>query len=260
MDGGELDVDAEGQPTGILKERAVEPVINALAKFKSHEHRLRFLKEGMDLCVKAGLTSVQSNDEGCLEAYQELQREQSLPLRVMLTPVHAELSSVVKKLGGPVSPFPFCKTSSLKSDASGFDSRLGVERLKIFSDGSLGADTAAISLLNEEKKDDYKGILIHESTDLQDMIEKAMEANFRLEIHAIGDAAAGQVLRAMNDAKVALDGKFDLYRPILTHCQVLRKDLIDQMKDLNVIANVQPPFVPTGKQSLRLLSSSGSVD
>ena len=247
MDGGEVEVDGEGRLTGILKERAVEPVINALSTFKTHEHRLRFLKEGMALCVNYGLTSVQTNDEACLDAYLELQQRKELPLRIMLTPTYAELTTVVKQLNGPVTPFPHKEYhQDLIWKANDHDTRLGVERLKIFSDGSLGADTAAISLL-DQKDESFKGILIHEANDMQQMIENAMKAKFRLEIHAIGDAAASQVLNAMEAAKKSCEAEFGLYRPILTHCQVLRKDLVSKMAELNVIANVQPPFVPTGK-------------
>ena len=34
-------------------------------------------------------------------------------------------------------------------------------------------------------------------------------------------------------------------RAVLTHCQVLREDLIDRMVSLNIVANIQPSFVPT---------------
>ena len=63
---------------------------------------------------------------------------------------------------------------------------------------------------------------------------------FRVEIHAIGDAAAEQVLCAMETA-----GGCPSERPVLTHCQILGEDLVRQMKRLGVIANVQPSFVPT---------------
>ena len=39
---------------------------------------------------------------------------------------------------------------------------------------------------------------------------------------------------------------YDDWRPILTHCQILGLDLVDKMKALNAIANIQPSFVPTG--------------
>lgn len=66
----------------------------------------QFLRDGLNQCLRMGLTSVQTNDEQCVEAYLELQREQEallggdvsdddkgeyLPIRVFLTPNHAEL-------------------------------------------------------------------------------------------------------------------------------------------------------------------------
>lgn len=68
----------------------------------------------------------------------------------------------------------------------------------------------------------------------------SQDRQFRLEIHAIGDLAAQQVLDALE--KCSVD---PATIPILTHCQVLRHDLIERMKRLNVVANVQPSFVPT---------------
>jgi hypothetical protein len=132
--------------------------------------------------------------------------------------------------------------------------RLSVERVKIFSDGSLGAETAALLLSTETEREGenesdlslspHKGMLIHSTQSLVDMIQSATERDFRVEIHAIGDAAAAQVLFAMG--KVA-GASGPLVRPLLTHCQVLHPVLIEKMRTLGVIANVQPSFVPTGK-------------
>lgn len=61
-----------------------------------------------------------------------------------------------------------------------------------------------------------------------------------MEIHAIGDKAAELVLSTFEAVGV---GPKD--RPLLTHCQILGEDLIQKMKKLGVIANVQPQFVGT---------------
>jgi predicted amidohydrolase YtcJ len=83
--------------------------------------------------------------------------------------------------------------STRLSDAG---SRLTVQRVKIFSDGSLGAETAALRLHNpEEVADvaDHKGILYYDTESLRSKIRRAHECGYRLEVHAIGDAAAEQV-------------------------------------------------------------------
>ena len=86
-------IDPVQYPTGILKEAAVQIVIDRLngpgmrdvAKYR------QFLLEGMRLCVRRGLTSVHSNDDYALGAYRALQADHQLPLRVFLTPLHEEL-------------------------------------------------------------------------------------------------------------------------------------------------------------------------
>lgn len=73
--GGVIEVDAAGNPTGVLKERAVELIVAAQQRLQRGDNsdpsaalqqKMRFLREGMDVCVRAGLTTVQTNDEGAL--------------------------------------------------------------------------------------------------------------------------------------------------------------------------------------------------
>lgn len=132
IDGGLVDIDENFIPTGILRERAVEPLMEAFAKFKTKQQRVAFLQEGMQLCVESGITCVQSNDELCYEAYQDIINSTKLPMRVFLTPVYHELENIKEKYGMPQRTL---------------NSRFNIDRFKIFSDGSLGAETAAIKLL-----------------------------------------------------------------------------------------------------------------
>ena len=77
----------------------------------------------------------------------------------------------------------------------------------------------------------------------------ANERGFRLEVHAIGDRAAEQVLDALDSAHAFVNPLTQEHtRPVLTHCQVLGDDLIDRMASRGVIANVQPPFTLTDMQ------------
>lgn len=75
--GGVIELDEAGSPTGIIKERATELITAAQqnqalegsegARGAALEQKLRFIKEGMALCARVGLTSVHSNDERSLE-------------------------------------------------------------------------------------------------------------------------------------------------------------------------------------------------
>lgn len=97
-----------------------------------------------------------------------------------------------------------------------------MERVKIFSDGSLGAETAALRIIDDTRGGggadaelSHHGVLIHGADEMSSMIALAKRKGYRLEIHAIGDAAAEQVLHAMKGCGICPDD-----RAILTHCQV----------------------------------------
>lgn len=74
---------------------------------RSLEDKKRMLREGLNICLEKGLTAVQTNDEGCVQAYTELLAEeeamragveaegvsaQSMPIRVFLTPNYVEIN------------------------------------------------------------------------------------------------------------------------------------------------------------------------
>ena len=76
--GGVIEVDEAGIPTGILKERATELITaaqqnhatadgDAEGRAVALEQKMRFIREGMALCARVGLTSVHTNDERSLE-------------------------------------------------------------------------------------------------------------------------------------------------------------------------------------------------
>ena len=256
--GGIIDRDSDGRPTGILRERAVELILTVMGK-KSHSEMKSFISDGLSLCAKKGLTAVQTNDANALSVYRDLLAENSLPIRVFLTPNYEEVtlhdvrnlpinmstgSGIIEEQLTPHRPscMPLSSASISKTTLSSAnvivlgsssseeinfavaDSRLIVERLKIYADGSLGAETAALrkapadienqqesinetlSIINIDEIDDsaisapavsseYSGILTHSKIGLQGMVSHARNLGFRVEVHAIGDAAVDQVGR-----------------------------------------------------------------
>eukprot|EP00644_Phytophthora_capsici_P006352 jgi/Phyca11/12067/fgenesh1_pm.PHYCAscaffold_94_\ len=208
---GAIDVDEEGV-TGILREDAVQ-IVEKHANEPSLDLRVKYFKNALEGCVRSGLTSVHSNDEDAWRVYSKLQEEGGLPVRVFLTPS-------IYELGKPTTP-----------KAGARDGLVSCHRMKIFSDGSLERNT---------------GILMNSDEELVKKISDANDAGYRVEIHAIGDRAAEQVLKALKRANV---GPKD--RPVLTHCQILGEDLISQMREQGVIGNIQPSFTVTDAAYVR---------
>ena len=212
VEGGVIDRDEDGVPLGILRERAVE-LVTCLSGFHdtSVTGKTRLISNALALCADVGLTSLHTNDELCLSVYRDLQSADRLPVRVFLTPNFSDLLEEPSK-GGVQGVAPF-RDAGLVVDCpastslAGSSSRLSVDRLKIFSDGSLGAETAALRVLDQPVSADAEGsavadadgskkntgVLIHSCEELERQMREANLAGYRLEVHAIGDAAAEQV-------------------------------------------------------------------
>ncbi|WP_427138751.1 amidohydrolase [Psychrobacillus psychrodurans] len=109
--------------------------------------------------------------------------------------------------------------------------------MKIFIDGSLGGRTA---LLGEDYTDEpgNKGVEVHSSEKLENLVKLARSYNENIAVHVIGDLAVERILDLIEEYPVT-DGKKDR----LIHVNVLRPDLVKRMKKLPVVLDLQPIFV-----------------
>jgi predicted amidohydrolase YtcJ len=230
--GGIIDRDENGDPTGILRENALSMVTEHI-KIQDYETRKQMVKLGLKQCVEVGLTSVQTNDPDSWQIYKELDEANELPIRVALTIYEREL-------GSDKIPKPQSKLNLLSCD-----------RVKLFADGSLGAQTAA---LREPYSDTNEmGLPRFSQDELNDKVMKIKKSGFRIEVHAIGDLATENALNALEYAGFRSED-----RPVLTHGQVLGADLIARMEKMGVIANIQPQFVTTDSQWVETRLGKGS--
>ncbi|CAM9726878.1 unnamed protein product, partial [Hapterophycus canaliculatus] len=244
-----VDVDGAGLPTGLFREGSMRLVEGAITA-PSFEMRCEQFAEALKRCVRRGLSAVHSNDENAIQVYKRLQEEGRLPIRVYLTLPHEELEKenpADDNCGGGGSSGDGDKHAVGMSGGrpkpwSGDNGLVSWNRVKLFSDGSLGAETAAMRLpyLNT----DNTGVLIHEPAKLtrkaREKVAQARERGFRVEVHAIGDRALANVLDAFEGAGLKAED-----RPIVTHCQVAGPDLVTRMGNLGAVAAVQPSFVPS---------------
>lgn len=109
--------------------------------------------------------------------------------------------------------------------------------MKIFTDGSLGGATAALSKPYTDNPEN-KGLLIHTDAELEDLVKLARKYDEAIAVHMIGDAGAEQILNVIEKSP-APKGKRDR----LIHASVLREDLIERITKLPVVIDAQPAFV-----------------
>jgi predicted amidohydrolase YtcJ len=220
--GGTIVRDARGEPTGVFKDNAADLVARVIPE-PSREMNLRAARAALKEAARVGVTSIQDNSSvDALPTYLELRQKGELTARM----------SVWRYAASALEPL---KQAGVRTGLGDDWVRLGA--LKILSDGSMGAGTAAFF---EPYADDPKtsGLLLHTVPDLERMIREADAAGFQLAVHAIGDRANSLVLDAFEKAAHANGPRDRRFR--IEHAQVVKKADLPRYKALGVIASIQP--------------------
>jgi predicted amidohydrolase YtcJ len=235
--GGQIDRDANGQPTGILRDTA-QGAVRTVIPQPTHEARRHGIEVALADLAEQGVTSAQdySPDWQNFQIYEELEKDGKLTTRISeWLPFDDSIEELQKK-----------RDSHPQSDLM-----LHTGMLKGFMDGSLGGHTAA---LLEPYADDpnNSGLPRYETAKLNDMARERVLAGFQLGFHAIGDKGVQMALDAFAEAeKVAREQKAkaanggDDYRLRIEHAQVTTPAQIVRFKELKVIASMQPSHVLT---------------
>jgi len=212
-----------GVATGILKEDAVELAAKILEP--SSDEFASGITTATRIAHRLGVTSIQDAqvDGRMLKAYRLLNQAEKLNIRASLMPTTEYLDDLIDLGLG-----------------TGFgNDKLQLGPLKVFSDGSIGASTAALSkpyLDNPEES----GLLIWDKEKLEEIVLKAHNNDIQLAIHAIGDRALDLVLDCFERANARC--KKDL-RHRIEHAEMITPEQIIKTKEMNIIASMQPNFV-----------------
>lgn len=235
--GGHIDRNESGEPTGILRETAQDSVLGVVPK-PTHQQRRKGLELALADLAAHGVTSCQdySPNWESFQIYEELEKEGKLTARISeWLPFDDSVDELAKK-----------RDSHPQSDLM-----LHTGLLKGFMDGSLGSHTAA---LLEPYSDDLKnsGLPRYDAVKLNEMTKERVLAGFQIGFHAIGDKGVQMALDAFAEAeKAAKEGKVkaasggDDYRLRIEHAQVTTPAQITQFKQLKVIASMQPNHLLT---------------
>ncbi|GGL99708.1 amidohydrolase [Nakamurella endophytica] len=225
--GGHIDVDADGEPTGLLQETAQELLGVPFLPTDQGELR-RYLHTAGKAYLAAGVTSGHEAGifaPGEFTVLQEAWADGTLALRTYMmirTPMLEALEGV--------------------GFHTGFgDDMLRVGSIKIISDGSLIGRTAAVCQPFQHAAEDDLGLAMFDPDQLNDLVWRAHSRGWQLAIHAIGDRAIGMCLDAYDAAQARLPRRDARHR--IEHCGVLRPDLIERMARTHVIPVGQPPFI-----------------
>jgi predicted amidohydrolase YtcJ len=221
--GGEIERDALGEPTGMLKEEAAMYLVKARIPDPSPEQRRHGIELVLENVAKNGVTSVQDfSDWENFAVYKQLKEEGKLSVRIT-----------------EWLPFllPLDDLQNMRAQGGWTDPWLRTGALKAYTDGALGSRTAA---LLEPYSDDpsTSGILTNDPEKLKKMAIERDKAGFQLAFHAIGDRAnrvALDVCEAVAKANKPRDR-----RDRIEHAQVVAPEDFARFAKFKVIASMQP--------------------
>jgi predicted amidohydrolase YtcJ len=188
-EGGQIDRDANGQPTGVLRDTAQHAVRVVLPQ-PTREKMRRGIEVALADLAAHGVTSAQdySPDWQNFHIYEELEKEGKLTARISeWLPFDESIEELTRK-----------RESHPQTDLM-----LRTGMLKGFMDGSLGGHTAA---LLAPYADDTKnsGLPRYEAAKLNEMTKERALAGFQLGFHAIGDNGIQLALDAFAEAEKAV--------------------------------------------------------
>ena len=223
---GQIDVDEKGELLGIFREQALEyldwkPVLS-VSEIKD------FIKSALIDANACGLTSISTNDmsedeeeaEKILKAYQELEKENHLTIRINHQVTFTN-TTFLTKLNACFQTSSFLKMGPIK----------------LFMDGSLGGKTALLKThyLNSEEK----GILCLDLNQFENMLIYCKKHRRQIIVHAIGNKAIDICLdyyKKYQDSRNSL-------RWGIVHVQITDEEIMHKFALQQICGFVQPPFI-----------------
>ena len=221
--GGEIERNAEGNPTGMLKEGSAMEFVEQKIPDPTAEDRRRGIELVLQELARNGVTSAQDNSEWeDFLVYHQLKEEKKLTARITeWLPFMAPLGELQNRRNEGGTTDPWLKTGALK----------------MVTDGALGSRTAA--MLSPYSDDaNTSGILTIEPEKLKAMALERDKAGFQLAFHAIGDRA-NRVALDVFESVSRVNGPRDR-RDRIEHAQVVAPEDIARFGTLHVIASMQP--------------------
>jgi len=223
--GGVIVRDAHGNPTGVLRDAAMDLAAKAVPP-PSREQELGAIRQALRLAASLGVTSVQhmNPEYADIAAYAELLERGELTTRIYAAPLITGIDDQVKIGVRRAFGDPFLRIGAVKA----------------YADGSLGSHTAYFfkPFLDQPEN---RGLLSDEMQPLslmRDRMMKADAASIQICTHAIGDDAISTVLDLYAEIE-KVHGSMDR-RFRIEHAQHMAAGDFDRFAQLHVIASMQP--------------------
>jgi hypothetical protein len=224
---GRIDRDEGGEPTGLLRGRAMDMIVSTIPPWTQEEMEqgikracADFLAQGMTAVIEPGILTPQ------LEAYRSLHEKGGLTVRTFVQYGFLHDQGEVEEAIGKVK--------------IGGDDNLRVIGLKFAVDGGVGPRTA---MMHEpfEGQPENRGTQLIDSETLKEMTLTGHRAGFQVAIHAIGDRGIDAAMDAYEHAQTTAPRPDPRHQ--IVHCYFPSEEALRKIEALGVMVNTQAPFL-----------------
>ena len=207
-----LEPGRQGEPAGILRETAEDPVAD-LVPLPADAAFDDAMARALEDLAAFGLTGVHSMDSARgFGSWQRLRTQGRLPIRITYNL--------------PAADLPHAERIGVRSGWG--DEWIRIWGVKAFLDGSLGSRTAEML--------DGSGVACLVQSDLVELVDRCARAELNVCLHAIGDGAVRRALDALAPHRDAWRG----WRPRIEHAQCVNPKDVKRFARIGVIASMQP--------------------
>jgi hypothetical protein len=246
---GRIERDAAGEPTGILRNCGRLVKIHSGDRIPTAGDRGARLKLLLADYNSVGLTSISEGDLGDadLETYRRLKDDGQLTCRVFVAyDVDAQL---------PLDRITARILAAAANPLHRYNNMLWLRGIKSFLDGGMLTGSAYMLLPWGVSKvysiDDpaYRGMRYIEPDKLVRIARCALRNGLQFTAHSVGDGA----VQTLVDAYAEIDREFPVRaaRPCITHANFMSAEIVRKMRELGIVANMQPDWLWLDGATLR---------
>lgn len=221
------------EPTGWLKESAAL-LLDPIKPTMTVEHYKKAILHYQEIALSNGITIT-------FEPMYDIKKDYDVRCRAYEELAHEGKLKIMFRCGYTIdsddNPDKIIKIANNIRKKTEIYENFQLNTIKLFIDGVVEGHTA---YLLEEYKDapgDFGKPLL-EQEQLTDYVSLAMKNGYMVHIHAIGDAGLEMVLNAYEDAQRFSENLN--HRNAITHLQIIEQSQIKRMKELGVVAVVNP--------------------
>lgn len=235
---GKMEVDATGEPTGLLRSLPHNVKVRSSAKSPTAEDTYRRTVALFRAYNEVGLTTVADRDSSLkqVELYEQMLAKGDLSVRMRVSPGIASMSlwPACAKAIEEVVAHPRTKP----------DAMLQIIGTKIYLDGGMLTGSAwmlepwGVSEAYGISDPAYRGVQKVPADRLKQLVEKVTAAGLQFTAHSVGDAAVKLLIDTYEDVNQRHSVR--TARSSVTHCNFMAPESIAKAAKLGVCIDLQP--------------------